>query len=439
MVFAEFQANLQHHLDTLGERHWVVGFSGGLDSTVLLHLLCRYTKANPQKTFSCVHVNHGLSANAHIWQTHCVDVCGKLLVPIEVLSVNLDSKGNLEQQAREARYSAIEEHIDGAGTLFLGHHQNDQVETFMLRLKRGAGPTGLSGMTQLSEIRNVYRFRPLLNIQRSALEDYAREHKLQWIEDESNQDDQFDRNFLRNQIIPKLEDRWPQFLGQVARSANFCREQQQLIDEVAHTYLANVLDENRRVNLKLLGSYSQAWQKQILRLWLANYPLRMPSEKVLEEILAQSLNGKIDATPSIHHDGLCISRFQDKLVIYSPRQDFSGYSLTFNVLEGVNLPSNLGRWELVESKKLDMGFHCSSSDVVTVSFGQFGRRFKPHDSHVTKPIKQWFKLWQIPPWERSCIPIFSLNDQVVQVGDKVQGSAEVRSQSLLGQFRINKL
>ncbi len=199
---------------------WFVGFSGGVDSTVLLHLLHRWCAANPgSPNLRALHINHGLQAAAGDWQRHCELVCRSLQVPLYTCTVDVRAQGSGEAAARTVRYRAFQEQLSPGAVLFLGHHLDDQVETFFLRLLRGAGVEGLAAMPRRRTLGEGFLVRPLLEFSRSDIEHYAAHHTLEYVEDPSNSNTTMDRNFLRVKLLPLLASRWPSYRQTVARAS----------------------------------------------------------------------------------------------------------------------------------------------------------------------------------------------------------------------------
>ncbi|WP_438300828.1 tRNA lysidine(34) synthetase TilS [Pseudomonas sp. NMS19W] len=222
----------------LGAAHWRIAFSGGLDSTVLLHLLATLAKSESLPALSAIHVHHGLQAAADAWPAHCQAVCDALGIPLQIVHVTVQGGASLERAARDARYAAFTSATRINDVLITGQHRDDQAETLLFRLLRGAGVRGLSGMPAQRAVGQGSLVRPLLDITRAELEAYARDHDLRWVEDPSNQDRQFSRNYLRHQVMPLLTGRWPQAHASMARSAAHLREAQGLLDELAQIDLA---------------------------------------------------------------------------------------------------------------------------------------------------------------------------------------------------------
>ena len=251
---------------------WHIAFSGGLDSTVLLHLLAN-TDALPP--LSAVHIHHGLQAAADAWPAHCQSVCDSLGVPLRVMRVQVQAGASLERAAREARYQAFAEVIGAGEVLLTGQHCDDQAETLLFRLLRGAGVRGLAAMPMHRPLADGHLVRPLLEVSRAELEAYAREHQLKWIEDPSNADPRFSRNFLRHRVFPTLKERWPQAVSSLARAAEHLSEAQGLLDELARMDLLAADQPSPFPWLQLpslplapLRELSDARQRNALRHWL---------------------------------------------------------------------------------------------------------------------------------------------------------------------------
>jgi tRNA(Ile)-lysidine synthase len=255
---------------------WRVAFSGGLDSTVLLHLLAHLAKTQSLPALSAIYVHHGLQAAADAWPQHCQSVCDALGVPLQVVHVQVQPGASLERSARDARYGAFVEATQANELLLTAQHRDDQAETLLFRLLRGAGVRGLSGMPRERVLGRGHLLRPLLDVTRAELEAYAAEHRLSWIEDPSNQDRQFSRNYLRHQVFPVLTERWPQATATMARTAAHLSEAQGLLDELAHIDLASANTANEfdwlglpSLELAPLVRLSAARQRNALSHWLA--------------------------------------------------------------------------------------------------------------------------------------------------------------------------
>ncbi len=255
---------------------WHIGFSGGLDSTVLLHLLAELAKREHLPVIKAIHVHHGLQPAAEAWPVHCQQVCQALSVPLHVVSVQVMPGASLEQAARDARYKAFSGQLSGDEVLLTGQHRDDQAETLLFRLLRGAGLRGLAGMPVSRALGRGQLVRPLLGVSREELRLYAAAHGLSWVDDPSNSNSRFARNHLRNEVLPVIKARWPQAATNIARAAAHLDEAQQLLDELASVDLANanVAGPYAWINvpslaLPALATLSPARQRNALRHWLA--------------------------------------------------------------------------------------------------------------------------------------------------------------------------
>lgn len=255
---------------------WHIAFSGGLDSTVLLHLLADLAKNQSLPPLQAIHVHHGLQAAADAWPAHCQAVCDAAGVSLRVMYVCVQPGASLERAARDARYQAFAEAIGPGELLLTGQHRDDQAETLLFRLLRGAGVRGLAAMPAQRPLGEGHLVRPLLDVSRAELEVYARAQQLSWIEDPSNSDPRFSRNYLRHQLFPLLTARWPQAVNTLARTAGHLAEAQGLLDELAQldvqaAQLPSAFPWLALPSLALapLRDLSDARQRNALRYWLA--------------------------------------------------------------------------------------------------------------------------------------------------------------------------
>ena len=264
---------------------WYVAFSGGLDSTVLLHLLADYARHHPAPPLRAIHVHHGLQAAADAWPAHCQSVCDALGIELDVIPVQVALGASLEQAARNARYGAFEQLLKPGDVLFTGQHRDDQAETLLFRLLRGAGLRGLSAMPGHRALGQGRLVRPMLGLSRQRLQAYADAHGLVWVDDPTNRDTAFARNFLRGEVFPLLRSRWPQAEANLARSAEHLGEALGLLDELAASDLARACDNAPlpwlgldSLRLEPLAALSSARQRNALQFWLSQRS-RLPDSR----------------------------------------------------------------------------------------------------------------------------------------------------------------
>ena len=391
--------------------HILVAFSGGLDSTVLLHQLVLWRKQHPDVVLRAIHIHHGLSPHADEWVTHCESVCEQWQVPLVVERVHLQDDGlGIEAQARRARYQAFARTLLPGEVLMTAQHLDDQCETFLLALKRGSGPAGLSAMGESLPFAGTRLIRPLLAQTRGALERWALENGLRWIEDESNQDDVYDRNFLRLRIIPQLQQRWPHFAEAAARSAVLCAEQERLLDELLANDLAECVTEQDTLLVEPLMTMSDIRRAALLRRWLAGLNAPMPSRDALARIWQEVVLAREDAAPCLRVGEYEIRRYQSQLWWVKSVTGQSESVIPWSCWQTpLTLPAGLGDVQLLPTGKLRMPH---VGEPVSI-------RFKaPGLLHIVgrNGGRKLKKIWQeqgIPPWRRDTTPLLFYGETLI--------------------------
>lgn len=261
-------------------KRWLVGFSGGMDSTVLLHLLATLKTQYVLPELSAVYIHHGLQKVAEDWPIHCQQICDELAIPLTVVKVNVAKQASIEEAARNARYDAFKSLLLADDVLFTAQHQNDQAETLLFRLVRGAGVRGLASMPEHRALGQGELVRPLLNVPYVELKRYAIDNQLQWIDDPSNNDTDFARNYIRHKVMPVLAAQWPRTIAAIGQAASHLQEAQSLLNELALADLqaAHVAPLYPWLTvpsllLKPLAQLSFARQKNALSYWLSQFTL----------------------------------------------------------------------------------------------------------------------------------------------------------------------
>lgn len=307
---------------TTFKRFWVA-FSGGVDSRVLLELCAKVFRScnDPSYQFSAVHIHHGLSPNADEWVSHCKEVCANLEIPLQVIHVNatVTDGSSPEEIARVARYEAFENFLSEGDCLLLAHHACDQAETILLRLFRGTGPLGLGGMPEKGHIGKTEFLRPMLAFSKEAILNYAKAENYSWIEDESNVDTRFDRNFLRREILPKLTARWPSVLRSVSRAGSLCLEAASGLQDIAVSdYASSVIQAKQfpsSLNVRALLALDPLRRKGVLRYWLQCNGFSMPSLDHMDRIEREVLGARPDRHPKLKIADYEISRSKGELKV----------------------------------------------------------------------------------------------------------------------------
>lgn len=377
-----------------------VAFSGGLDSHVLLHVC-----AALQKNVKAIHINHGLSANAVSWEKHCYFICHDLNVPMMSQSLQMPRlKGqSVEAYAREQRYLLFANLLKEGDCLLTAHHQDDQAETILLQLIRGAGIKGLASMPSIKSLGKGFHYRPFLHITREDLEKYAKEHQLQWIEDESNENSHFDRNFLRHNVLPMLKKRWPSVTKTLARSAKHCAE--------AELLLAGEGGGDNQLSIKKLLLLPHLKQRYLLRAWLDSLHFPPPSEAKLQQIIQTVIPAAKDRFPLVTWGEYEVRRYQETLFALPKRANFDqSIVLKWDFKKPLLLPD--GRMIRALLTKRENLFNIESS--CEVRFRQGGEKCRLSESH-RHSLKNLFQAWGVPPWERNRVPLIFINDELAAV------------------------
>ena len=393
---------------------WYVGFSGGLDSTVLLHLLHEWCAANPDApTLSAIHINHGMQSAADEWQDHCEETCRSLQLVLRTHSVEVHSTGTGESAARDGRYRAFAEQLEPDAVLFLGHHLDDQVETFFLRLMRGAGVEGLVAMPRVRSLGEGQLVRPLLDCSRVELEHYAAHHGLAHVEDPSNQNTDMDRNFLRTQVLPLLASRWPAYRQSVARASGHMAAAALVLGEVPETVHSAMGDAGLLLESLTIGSGEVAATK--LRAWLRSQGCQAPDHALLTEFLRQLRTAAVDSNPRLACSTYVLQRYLDGVYLVpdfvapAPAQSLDLVPEVRCEVPGagtVNLQRSDGD-----------GLILAPGEQLTVCWRQGGERCRLPGREQSQSLKNLLQEWRIPPWWRDRVPLIYFEDKLVAVGD----------------------
>ena len=392
-----------------------IAYSGGVDSHVLLHLLS--LDAAIRAKITAVYVHHGLQQEADAWAIHCKKTALDLGVTFKCLRVNAQkiARQSQEEVARNARYSTLKTLVKPKDVLLLAQHREDQLETVLLQLFRGAGVQGLSGMPVTCVFGKGKMYRPFLDVAKQAINDYAQYHHLQWVEDKSNQCDDFDRNFLRNQIVPQLKQKWPALDKTVSRSARHCAASQSLTDDIV-TALFKQLYDNKDGTLKIALLLEQDMHKQqlLIRMWFKCKQLRMPSEVIVHRIIDEVAGANIDANPLVAGRDYCVRRYRNKLFCLPH---------THSMIECVET-----EWEdrgkahekyqltrVHSSKGIPKVVWDNATVLIKFRAGQEKIRLPYRTGHHS--LKKLFQEKAIPPWQRPSIPLIYLNNRLAAVAD----------------------
>lgn len=414
---------LQSGLARLTPGPLVVAFSGGLDSTVLLHALASLAPAR-ERGLRALHVDHGLHANSAQWTVHCAAFAAQLRVPIEAINagpVTASGKG-IEDAARAARYAVFAGNLRMNEVLAVAQHADDQAETVLLKLLRGAGPEGLGGMRVLREFAAGYLWRPLLELPRAQLREYALAHGLNWIEDPSNSNTQLRRNFLREEILPRLKARWPDAATAIAHSARWAGAAADFIEREAQQALAHVQGvDPATLAWRAWLELPEALRDPVLRRWLRTLGLDEPAHFHVAELERQLRDAAEDRSPCVGWERSELRRYRDLLYAMPALAPMPADWQSDWRAPSLPLPDG-GRLEWQQRE----GNACAAqpdAPALTVRYRRGGERLKPADTTHTRELRLLLQEAGIPPWQRDRIPLIHQNAQVIAVGDLILSQA----------------
>lgn len=387
----------------------IVAFSGGLDSTALLFCLACYPSLSSRIT--AVHINHGLSPHALAWQRHCEQFCRNLNLAFLAESVTFNRTSNIEEEARTARYAVFSRLSHQGSCLLLGHHLNDQAETVLLQLFRGAGVDGLCGMSELDSFSEGATIaRPFLPYTREQLYQYALAHGLKWIEDESNSEIYFSRNYLRNEIMPLLHDKWPGLVANIARAGSHCQQARDNLYELALLDCQEIVDSSSSLSIASLQHLDEGRLINVLRVWFKKNKVRAPSAIITKQLIKELLGAKQDAIPLIQWGDVAIRRSQGRIYLEKNASIALPKEIAWSDFPK---PLKLAEEYVLHAKKTAKGLVLPTKASIKVKFREGGETITLHQQ--TKLLKKLFQEWQVPCWERNRIPLIYINNQLAVV------------------------
>jgi len=402
-----------------------VGYSGGLDSAVLLHALSMLPEAH-RRGIRAIHINHHLHSQSDQWANHCIQICSALDIPIQVNNIQIEkNKGKgLESAARHARYAAFSKELHLSELLCLAHHRDDQNETVLLKLMRGAGPEGLAAMRNLRKFNPGYLWRPLLTVSRAEIRNYAETHALQWIDDPSNLDTHLDRNFLRVEIFPRLREHWPALDKSINHTIAWQQAANDFIQAEAEKAFESIRMDENTLNWPVWLALPTALRDPVLRLWLRSLQLPTPAHFHVQELEKQLVSAG-DREVCIRWKGTELRRYRNRLYAMKPLTPLpenwtSGWTGNLLVLPSeagsitieFNKNINKKNESIVIGEKQEAGFY-----KFYVRFRQGGEMFKPAGSPHTRELRVLFQEAGIPPWQRDRIPLIYTQNDLIAIGD----------------------
>jgi len=438
-----FQSSLESLYQLPANAHYVIAYSGGLDSHVLLH--CCNQLNFPVRA---VHVHHGLQDVADDWVKHCQLICEQLSIPLDVFYVDAKPQQGLspEETARNVRYQAIHKNLKSGDCLITAQHKNDQAETLLLQLFRTASAAGLAAMPAIRDFGDAVHVRPLLSFSRKEILDYATSNNLHWVEDPSNQDTGINRNFIRKEVLPVLQNRWPEVTAQLSTVANLQSNNLQVLEDMAAIDLANLV-EARCINhggqtsannnvyqvesqlcITGLKDLSTARLLNVLRLWIIKISGKQPRRKLLSEIEKTLIKSSQDAAAVLKFSAYEFRRFKNSLYLLKPKllksalpesesMTSSQQSYNWTPRQVLKLP----HLNMQITSQPSIGNNCLPKslleETLVVSFRKGGERFHPAGRKHSQSLKKLLQEAGVPPWERDCIPLVYRKDELIAVAD----------------------
>lgn len=394
-------------------RIWVA-FSGGLDSTVLLHWLQTHARIQP----IAVHVHHGLQAAADAWDSHCREFCKQRDIEYHLLTVDVEgiAEQGLEAAARQARYQALAGLLADGDVMLTAHHLDDQGETLLLQLLRGSGPHGLAAMPAVSRLGKGRLLRPLLSVSREQLSAYAGAHQLTWVEDPSNDDTRLRRNYIRQEVMPTLQHMWPNYRKSLFRSAALQAESAVLLDELASIDLEAVSGPDDSLVVSRLRAMHQARRRNLIRYWLRTQRLRVPNHAHMQRIETDMLAAGKAANPVVQWGNVELRRYRDALLAMSrlPAPP-EALTLQWDLRQPLELPAGCGslRAERAQGAGLRL-----ETPRLEVRFKQTAESIRPVFSKHHKRLKHLFQENDVPPWVRERLPLIYHKHCLASVADR---------------------
>lgn len=392
-------------------RKFWVGFSGGADSTALLLALhqCRRKLTEP---IEAIHFHHGLNVNADAWLDHCREFCISRDIPFSCRKLNLQRSGGVstEEHARDSRYLSVAELLGRDEVYLTAHHADDQAETLFLNLMRGSGVEGLAGIPTLRKLGNGWVARPLLKWRRSELEDFLRTNRIGWLEDSSNRDQSFDRNYLRHHLFPMLEARWPELVRRLNRTSRNARATSETLAEFINSNCGELLGNHHKMPLTPFLQLEIPLQALVLRQWLRQREVQALPELRIHEFLDQLAGANQDSRAEVRWNHWQLKLYNQFIWLQSP-----------------SVPDRCDPQDWRTGKKLELGarhghmqLHGKVAGIPTgwqIDSRREGQRIRLKEKGMRQTLKELFRQSGIPPWLRDSIPVLYWNDEAVAVGD----------------------
>lgn len=419
-----FQSSLEPLYGLPAGSKYVIAYSGGIDSHVLL-----YCCAKLKLPVRAIHIHHGLQDVADEWVNHCRNICEQLDIYLDVVSVDAKQQDGQspEESARNARYAALHDNLQDGDCLITAQHQNDQAETLLLQLFRTASAAGLSAMPERKQLGGCLHIRPLLSFLRVEIELFAKENRLHWIEDPSNQDAAFDRNYVRKNIIPVLTERWPEIAKQLSTVADIQQSNLRVLEDMAAIDLADVVvipafqSLLRRylvvsvLSITALKKLSTERLFNLLRYWVISEVGVSPTRNLLQEIVKTIINARQEVNPVVVYSGFEYRKYRDELYLLKVEGEIDVEDdVVWEPLSPIVLPGLNTRFSAVKRSGAGLKTELLSKPL-RLCFRQGGERFHPENRQHSQSLKKILQEERVPPWERNTFPLLYFEDECIAV------------------------
>ncbi|WGS66297.1 tRNA lysidine(34) synthetase TilS [Enterobacteriaceae bacterium ET-AT1-13] len=393
-------------------KKYLVAYSGGLDSSALLQILFDLNKTLFKNiSLRAIHVNHNLNMNSNIWVKHCYLFCKKKKINLIIKNINIIKKKNIEEEARKLRYKIFKKIILNNEILLLGHHLQDQCETFLLSLKRGSGPSGLSCMPFKKKIGNNYLIRPFLNIKKKYLTQYILKKKIKYIIDNSNYNTKFDRNFLRLKILPIINKRWPKFYISIFKSSILCANQENIIYDILKKKIFKIQNKKKALLIDYLKQIKLIKCYLIIKKWINQFNVKIPSFKKIKKIWTEIALSNINSQPKLNVKLYQINRYSKYLYLLPNICNITNINIIWENQKSLILPNNIGK--LIINKNEGYILRApQKNEKIIIKFlvkGKYNIIGKIHSLN----IKKIWKELGIHPWLRNKIPLIYYDNKLI--------------------------
>ena len=411
-----FNELIANEIDSLGATKFTIALSGGVDSMVLLDLLSKAKRSSDE--VRAIHINHNLHEDSKEWIDFVKEACKKYKLPLIIESIKPKQQGfGLEADARDQRYKKFKEIILDNECLLTAHHLDDQIETILYRIFRGTGLDGLRSIRKNDKFGKGLLCRPFINVPRADIEQYAKINNIKWIEDPTNKNVDFDRNYLRKDIIPSIKKRWPKAQTTIPRLSSLAENNQKLLHELAKEDVGEIKKFNV-LDLGILSNKSALRINNIFRFLILKNKMGIPSLKVLEDGIETLINAESDS-PIVSWDGCSIRRYKNTLYFFNhdlKQNEIRPLKMKWFIEETINLGGNRGSIQARFIKGEGIALNkCPKS--LEIKYRKGGEQIKPSGHKITKSLKNLFQENNVLPWVRDQIPLVYLDDELISVGD----------------------